>query len=48
MIDLAKSVEPPLRLLLGSDSLQYAEAKIQMLQTGIEANKELSLSSDFR
>ncbi len=39
--------EPPLRLLLGSDALQYADYKIQTLQTGIEANKETTLSTDF-
>lgn len=48
VIELAKSEEPPLRLLLGSDALQFANYKIQMLQTGIEANKELTLSTDFK
>lgn len=48
MIGLSKVSEPPLRLLLGSDALQYANYKIQMLQTGIEANKETTLSTDFK
>ncbi|EDM38017.1 short chain dehydrogenase [Pedobacter sp. BAL39] len=48
MIELSKSQDPPLRLLLGSDALQFADYKIQMLQTGIEANRALSLSTDFK
>lgn len=39
--------EPPLRLLLGADALQYANYKIDMLQAGIAANKEITLSTDF-
>ncbi len=39
--------EPPLRLLLGADALQYANYKIDMLQAGITANKEITLSTDF-
>lgn len=48
MISTAQLSEPPLRLLLGSDALQFANYKIQMLQAGIEANKEVTLSTDFR
>lgn len=48
MIEIAKSIEPPLRLLLGSDALQFANYKIQMLQTGIQDNMELTLSTDFK
>jgi NAD(P)-dependent dehydrogenase (short-subunit alcohol dehydrogenase family) len=48
IIEIANSVEPPLRLLLGSDALQFANYKIQMLQTGIKANMELTLSTDFK
>lgn len=47
IINTAKLSEPPLRLLLGSDALQFANYKIQMLQEGIEANKETTLSTDF-
>jgi hypothetical protein len=39
---------PSVRLLLGSDALQYANYKIQMLQAGIEANKETTLLTDFK
>ena len=45
--NLTKVPEPPLRILLGSDALQYASYKIQMLENGIEANKETTLSTDF-
>ncbi len=48
MIKTSQLSEPPLRLLLGSDALQYANYKIQMLQAGIEANKEITLSTDFK
>jgi NAD(P)-dependent dehydrogenase (short-subunit alcohol dehydrogenase family) len=48
IIGLSKSSEPPVRILLGSDALQFANYKIQLLQSGIEANKELTLSTDFK
>ncbi|AYL93858.1 SDR family NAD(P)-dependent oxidoreductase [Mucilaginibacter celer] len=48
IINTAKLAEPPLRLLLGSDSLQFANYKIQMLKDGIEVNKEITLSTDFK
>lgn len=48
MINMTRVSEPPLRLLLGSDALQFAGYKIQMLQEGIEANKEITLSTDFQ
>lgn len=44
---LSQSSEPPVRILLGSDALQFANYKIQLLQEGIEAHKELTLSTDF-
>ncbi|MDJ1467326.1 hypothetical protein QNI19_17995 [Cytophagaceae bacterium DM2B3-1] len=47
MIQLSQVGEPPLRILLGSDALQFANYKLQMLQSGIEANKEITLSTDF-
>lgn len=48
MIKIAGSEEPPLRLLLGSDALQFANYKMQMLTEGIEANKSITLSTDFQ
>jgi short-subunit dehydrogenase len=48
MINMTQVSEPPLRLLLGSDALQFANYKIQMLKEGIEANKEITLSTDFQ
>lgn len=47
IIKISQLSEPPLRLLLGSDALQFANYKIQLLQAGIEANKETTLSTDF-
>jgi len=47
IVKVSQLGEPPLRLLLGSDALQFANYKIQMLQDGIEANKEITLSTDF-
>ena len=48
IISLTKMSEPPVRILLGSDALQYANYKIQLLQAGIEANKEITLLTDFQ
>jgi NAD(P)-dependent dehydrogenase (short-subunit alcohol dehydrogenase family) len=48
MISLSRLKEAPLRLLLGSDALHFANYKIQMLQTEMEANKEITLSTDFK
>jgi NAD(P)-dependent dehydrogenase (short-subunit alcohol dehydrogenase family) len=48
IIKTANQDQPPLRLLLGADALQFANYKIQMLQAGIEANKETTLSTDFK
>lgn len=47
IFSVSKLTEPPLRLLLGSDALQFANYKVQMLQEGIEANKVITLSTDF-
>ena len=47
IISTAALAEPPLRLLLGSDAYQYANYKIQMLQEGMEAYKEVTFSTDF-
>ena len=48
IISLSKESEPPENILLGSDALQFANYKIQLLQEGIEANKEITLSTDFK
>lgn len=47
IVKMAAADQPPLRLLLGADALQFANYKMQMLQTGIDANKETTLSTDF-
>lgn len=47
IIQLGTMSEPPLRVLMGSDALQYANYKIQLLQEGIAANKEMTLATDF-
>lgn len=47
IISLTELSQPPLRILLGADALQYAGYKLQMLQDGIEAYKETTLSTDF-
>ncbi len=47
IINLAQESKAPLRILLGSDALRFANYKVQMLQEGIEANKETTLSTDF-
>jgi NAD(P)-dependent dehydrogenase (short-subunit alcohol dehydrogenase family) len=47
MIDLSRSDAPPLRLLLGSDAVRYANYKVEMLQTGIKDNEAVSVSTDY-
>ncbi|MDN3580230.1 oxidoreductase [Mucilaginibacter flavus] len=47
IIATTQLTEPPLRLLLGSDALQYANYKISLMQTDFEAFKEVSASTDF-
>jgi NAD(P)-dependent dehydrogenase (short-subunit alcohol dehydrogenase family) len=47
IIKTALLAEPPLRLLLGSDAFQYANYKVEMLSSGIEQNKEITLSTDY-
>ncbi|WPV66242.1 oxidoreductase [Chitinophaga sp. LS1] len=47
IISLSQMIEPPLRVLMGSDALQFANYKIQLLQEGIAANKAMTLSTDF-
>lgn len=48
IIKLTKTNEPPLRLLTGSDAYQFANYKIDNLKKEIEANKELTFSTDFK
>jgi len=38
---------PPLRLLLGSDAVNYALYKTDLLKAGIESNKNISISTDY-
>jgi NAD(P)-dependent dehydrogenase (short-subunit alcohol dehydrogenase family) len=47
IISTAQMDEPPLRLLLGSDAVQYANYKISMLQTEMKKNESISISTDF-
>jgi NAD(P)-dependent dehydrogenase (short-subunit alcohol dehydrogenase family) len=47
IIKVTQNPEPPLRLLTGSDAYGYANYKINSLKNEIEANKELTFSTDF-
>ena len=47
IIELSKNEEAPLRVLMGSDALEFANYKLQMLRDSFEANKAMTLSSDF-
>jgi NAD(P)-dependent dehydrogenase (short-subunit alcohol dehydrogenase family) len=47
IIAITQLTQPPLRLLLGSDALQYANYKISLLQADFEAFKEVSASTDY-
>lgn len=47
MINTSRLENPPLRLLLGSDAVQFANYKVELLQAGIQDNLEVSLSTDF-
>jgi len=38
---------PPLRLLLGSDAIKYADYKAQQLKLQLAAHLQLSVSTDF-
>jgi NAD(P)-dependent dehydrogenase (short-subunit alcohol dehydrogenase family) len=48
IIKVTQSGNPPLRLLTGSDAYQYANYKIDTLKNEIEANKELTFSTDYK
>lgn len=47
IISTGESTEAPLRLLLGSDALQYANYKLDLLKADFEANKDITLSTDY-
>ena len=47
MIAVVGQAEPPLRLLLGSDALSYARAKLAALAGDFDANEALTLSTDY-
>jgi NAD(P)-dependent dehydrogenase (short-subunit alcohol dehydrogenase family) len=46
-ISLAENPAPPVRLYLGSDAYSRAKAKIGLLTEELEANKQLSFSTDY-
>lgn len=48
ILQVTQNPEPPLRLLTGSDAYGFAKYKIDLLKTEIEANKELTFSTDFK
>lgn len=47
MIDVAKKENPPLHLMLGSDTLEYTKTKIEALVADMEAWKAYSESTDL-
>jgi hypothetical protein len=47
MIDIAHAAHPPLRLMLGTDTLGTVNHKIKELQSDMEAWKHVSVSTDF-
>ncbi|OXE98094.1 NADP-dependent 3-hydroxy acid dehydrogenase YdfG [Flavobacterium araucananum] len=47
IIKISQNPDPPLRLLTGSDAYGFANYKIDSLKTEMEANKELTFSTDF-
>jgi hypothetical protein len=46
IVDIAAATEPPLHLLLGTDSVTMVEAKIDDLKADIDAWRAVSLSTD--
>jgi NAD(P)-dependent dehydrogenase (short-subunit alcohol dehydrogenase family) len=48
IFQVTQNPEPPLRLLTGSDAYGFANYKIDSLKNEIEANKELTFSTDFK
>jgi NAD(P)-dependent dehydrogenase (short-subunit alcohol dehydrogenase family) len=47
IISTAEKADAPLRLLLGSDALQFANYKLDLLKADFEANKAVTLSTDY-
>ncbi|MFJ2241825.1 oxidoreductase [Streptomyces sp. NPDC087859] len=47
IVDMAASAEPPLRLQLGSDTLQAAEAKLDGVRKEMDAWRHIAVTSDF-
>lgn len=47
ILEISLLEQPPMRLLLGSDAMAYAEDKIDRLQKGLLENKVLSASTDY-
>lgn len=47
IVEMAASAEPPLRLQLGSDTLQAAEAKLDSVRKEMDAWRHIALTSDF-
>lgn len=47
IIELSKNEDAPMRVLMGSDALEFANYKVQMLKDSFEANKEMTLSTDY-
>jgi NAD(P)-dependent dehydrogenase (short-subunit alcohol dehydrogenase family) len=47
MIAVVDQVDPPLRLLLGSDALTYARAKLGALAADFDRNEPLTRSTDY-
>jgi NAD(P)-dependent dehydrogenase (short-subunit alcohol dehydrogenase family) len=47
MLDVYERPTPPLHLFLGSDAVKMAEQKLRELQTDLDANRALSVGTDF-
>ncbi|SEW45573.1 Short-chain dehydrogenase [Chitinophaga sp. YR573] len=48
IISTGERADAPLRLLLGSDALQYANYKLDLLRADFDANKDITLSTDYQ
>jgi NAD(P)-dependent dehydrogenase (short-subunit alcohol dehydrogenase family) len=47
LMTVATQANPPLHLVLGSDALGLAEKKAEALRDGLQANRAMSVSTDF-
>lgn len=47
IVEMASSTEPPLRLQLGSDTIQAAEAKLDGVRKEMDAWRHIAVTSDF-